>query len=301
MNETMPPYTVNCIKWILTYCNLSRIETAFPPAASHGLGWGPVQTSSVMGINAIFMFVLIMTVMVLSMRKVSDTLLIVIGSCFWIVGGTSMYILWTTNGKIWHFVVPFFIGVAGFPFITPSNRSLFTLAVASIPELEGAQASMQSVLSMAASLAGIITPSLVAIFVLRDPNDVDSGPDNHELTLGALYVPIGSGICIVLILYQHWQNRLERKAELASGDGDTSSEKTKLVPSIARSSNRRSSVIEIEQAFSRQHEASRRHSVEVIHIAVPFENLAELEYREKLLDDKIEFENLSTIMDDDDS
>jgi hypothetical protein len=250
-----------------------------------------------MGINAIFMFTLIITVMILSMKKVSDTLLIIVGNVFWIVGGTAMYLLWTADAKIWHYVVPFFIGVAGFPFITPSNRSLFTLAVASIPELEGAQASMQAVLSMAASVAGIVTPSLVAVFVLRDPEDVDNGSDNHELTLGALYVPIGSGICISLVLYQQWLDGKKHLAEFAVGDGEVPSEKTKLVSRSARASNRRSSVIEIKQAFSRQNESARRHSVEVIHVSVPFENSDELEYRDRLWEDKKEFDHLNTIMD----
>lgn len=292
-------------KIIVTSFNISiwgfRIETAFPPAAAHGLGWGPVQTSSVMGINALFVFVLIMAVMVLSMRKVPDHLLIIIGNCLWIVGGTLMYILWTTDAEDWHFVVPFFVGVAGFPFISPSNRSIFTLAVAKVPELEGLQSSMQSVLSMAASLAGIMTPSLVAIFVLRDPNDVDSGSDNHQLTLASMYVPIGSGMCIALLLYQQWRDKRKRKVELAFDHGEVSSEKTPLVPHPARASRRRSSAIEIQNVFSVRNEVSRRFSAEVINIAVPFENLSEREYRDTLWEDKNEFETMDTIIDGDDS
>lgn len=37
-------------------CNFQLIETAFPPASAHALGWGPVQTSAVLGSNSFLMF-----------------------------------------------------------------------------------------------------------------------------------------------------------------------------------------------------------------------------------------------------
>jgi Na+/melibiose symporter-like transporter len=135
--------------------NGRSIETALPPAAAHGLGWGPVATSGVLGASSVVVFLSMMLVMYLS-GKVNDILMVAIGNMFWIVGGAGMYFLWTDGAQVWHYVVPVMIGCSGFPFIAASNRSNFTKAVASIPELEDYQAVMQAVLSMAASVAGFV-------------------------------------------------------------------------------------------------------------------------------------------------
>lgn len=130
------------------------IETALPPAASHGLGWGPVETSGVLGATSIVIFGIMMLVMVLSSKEVSDTSLVVVGNCFFAVGGICIYVYWTDGGDVLHYVIPVMIAVAGFPFIASPNRSNFTKAVMSNPSLESSQATMQAMLSMMASAAG---------------------------------------------------------------------------------------------------------------------------------------------------
>jgi Na+/melibiose symporter-like transporter len=135
--------------------NGRSIETALPPAAAHGLGWGPVSTSGVLGGSSVVIFISMTLVMYLS-GKVNDILMVATGNIIWIVGGAGMYFLWTDHAQVWHYVVPVMVSCAGFPFIEASNRSNFTKAVASIPELEDYQAVMQAVLSMASSVAGFV-------------------------------------------------------------------------------------------------------------------------------------------------
>ena len=135
---------------------LNRIETGFTPAANHALGWGPVESSGVLGSSSIVIFGCMMLVFTLSKMKVPDEGLIAIGACFWIVGGTSMYFLWVEPGVAWHFVTTVMVAVAGFPFMAPSNRSVFTKAVDSIPQLESKHGTMQALLSSIASAAGFM-------------------------------------------------------------------------------------------------------------------------------------------------
>jgi MFS family permease len=130
------------------------IETALPAAASDGLGWGPVETSGVLGGTSIVIFGLMILVMFLSSKQVSDTALVVVGNVFFAVGGICIYFFWTDIANVWHYVVPVMIAVAGFPFIASPNRSNFTKAVMSKPVLESSQATMQAMLSMMASAAG---------------------------------------------------------------------------------------------------------------------------------------------------
>jgi hypothetical protein len=146
--------TINLVlQWLFPFLSF-RIETAFAPAASDALGWGPIQTSSVLGGTSVLIFASMMVVIFLSARGVPDYLLIAIGIFGWIIGGSLMYLLWVADAPIWHFVLPVAIAVSGFPFIAASNRSTFTRAVDSKPILAEAQGSMQALLSMFASVAG---------------------------------------------------------------------------------------------------------------------------------------------------
>jgi hypothetical protein len=266
------------------------IETAFPPASAHGLGWGPVQTSSVMGANALLMFFLMMFVMFLSVKKVSDTLLVLIGSVLGMIGGLLVYYLWTYQAPAWHFVLPIIFSISGFPFIASSNRSNFTKAVKSKPELENAQSMMQAIMSMGASVGGFVAPSLVAGFVMRSPEDVEASPDQRELTPATWYVPISSALCIVGLWYQsRVAKRREKMMQEAAGAAPT--EGTGLLKRIG-SERRRSSVIEIGQEFSRKNEVNRRSSTEIMGIASPFDTSDEQEIRTQLWDDKKEWEEI---------
>ncbi|KAG7360961.1 major facilitator superfamily transporter [Nitzschia inconspicua] len=177
-------------------CNFLLIETVFPPACAHGLGWGPVQTSSVMGSNALIMLILMMFVMFLFMKKVSDTLSVMFGNIFGIVGGLLVYYLWTYQAPVWHFVLPYILSITGFPFIVSSNRSNFTKAVKSKPELANVQSTMQAIMSMTASMGGFVAPSFVAMFVMRSPEDVETSRNHRELSPAAWSIPLSSAACL---------------------------------------------------------------------------------------------------------
>jgi hypothetical protein len=123
-----------------------------------------------------------MLVFYLSSNNVKDETLVIIGSSMWCVGGFLVYFLWVAGAEAWHFVLSVFVCICGFPFIGASNRSLFTRRVDANPCLETRHAFMQSLLSMAASVAGFVTPGFVAKFVLRDPDEVDANPFHRELT-----------------------------------------------------------------------------------------------------------------------
>lgn len=88
--------------------------------------------------------------------KVHDLGLVAFGNIFWVVGGLGMYLYWQRGAPVLHFVLPVMIACTGFPFIASANRSNFTKAVAATPALEDSVALMQSILSMAASVAGFV-------------------------------------------------------------------------------------------------------------------------------------------------
>jgi hypothetical protein len=126
------------------------------PAASDALGWDTVKTSGVLGLSSIVIFVIMMVVMFLSGKGVADAILVLIGLSTWTVGGTLIYFLWIQGAPAWHFVTTVMISISGFPFVLGSNRSLFTKAVNSKPELETSQGFMQALLSMFSSVAGFV-------------------------------------------------------------------------------------------------------------------------------------------------
>jgi len=254
------------------------IETALPPVTSHSLGWGPVQASAVLGGSSIIVFGSMLFVMILSSKSVKDIVLIVIGNLLFIVGGTAIYLLWTDESHICHFVVPVMIAIAGFPFVGSPNRSSYTKTVKGKPELENSQAMMQALLSMAADVAGFITPTFVATFVIRTPEEVESSGDHRELTPLALYAPFFSTISLLGLCYKHFrkQKRTEQQQqEELAGEG------TPLVGSSTRT-RRRSSVVELEQEFSRRNEVARRSSAEMMGLCA-FDTRDEKESREKML------------------
>jgi hypothetical protein len=131
------------------------IETALAPAAADGLGWGTVETSGVLGSTSIVIAFVMIFVMVAT-KYISDIILVGVGAILWVIGGFGIYLGWTRDAPVWNYVVPVMVAVAGFPFIAASNRSTYSKSVASKPELESMQASMQAILSMAASVAGFV-------------------------------------------------------------------------------------------------------------------------------------------------
>mmetsp|Transcript_11351 Transcript_11351/g.17402 ORF Transcript_11351/g.17402 Transcript_11351/m.17402 type:complete len:526 (+) Transcript_11351:163-1740(+) len=265
------------------------IETALPPATSHSLGWGPVEASTVLGGSSVVIFGAMVLVMILSSKKVSDTVLVVIGNLLWVVGGAAIYLLWTDESLVWHFIVPVMISMSGFPFLGSPNRSNFTKSVKSKPELENSQAMMQAILSMASDVAGFLTPSFVAAFVIRTPEEVEAAGDHRELTYLALYGPI---FCILSLLclaykYRREQRRAEENQKQLAGEG------TPLVASSTRA-RRRSSVVEVQQEFSRKNEVARRSSTEMMGLCA-FDTREEKENRDKMLLDLQVLESLGEL------
>lgn len=263
---------------------LDRIETAFPPAAFDALGWGPVQTSTVLGGTSILIFANMMLVFFLSAKKVRDEILVVIGSLAWVVGGLLLYLLWVKGAKSWHFIMPIVICICGFPFIGASNRSLFTKAVTATPALEMRHSFMQAVLSMSASVAGFAAPGLVAAFVLRKPEEVDTSLDHRELNPSALYIAIGPLITIFGIVYLTMCRRQPKDMSIYNEDIEKvyMDETSKLMRDSERMRQRRSSVQVLEQKIDPHTEAYRRESITMMGIP-QFDPAEETETRKSLL------------------
>jgi hypothetical protein len=243
-----------------------------------------------MGTNALLMFFLMMFVMFLSINKVSDTLLVLVGNTLGAVGGVLVYFLWTYQAPVWHFVLPIVLSISGFPFIMSSNRSNFTIAVKSKAELENAQSMMQAIMSMGASVGGFVAPSLVAAFVMKSPEDVEASTHQRELTAAAMYVPISSAMCILALWYQSHVVQRREKATQEAADAE-SSERTELLRSSGPE-RRRSSVMEIGQEFSGQNEANRKSSAEIMGVPCPFDTIEENKIRQKLWNDKKQWDEI---------
>lgn len=239
--------------------NYMLIETAFPPAVSHGLGWGPVQTSLAMGAQAIALIVMTAVTIVLSTRyKVPDSTMIVNGNIFWVISGIMMHSLWTFRAKAWHFVLPITIGVIGFPLIGPANTSSFSKATVTDPSLEPIRARLQSVFAMMGEIANFSIPLFVGNYVLRHPTVIESGDDPHELTSFALYTPIFSGICILGFLYEKFVLHFDDEDETDESEdeeGDYVSESTTLLRHKRMSS--RHSLRSIRSMVSPKNESNR--------------------------------------------
>lgn len=275
--------------------NYQLIETSFSPAASHGLGWGPVQTSSVLGFNSITIMICTAFSMFLTSKlKVTDATMIICGHACWFVAGTMMYYYWTNLGQVWHYVVPITIAMVGFPLIGPAAQSRFSAAIVTRPELEPIQARLQAVYGMASTLANVITPLFVGHFVLRSPQDVDSGTNPHELTAFALYIPICSGICIL-----GWVcTKLFAPDEEGSDEAGELSVPTEASSLVRKKTGRRSSIVSIHSEFSVANEANRLRSSSImggshgLPLLIPFESDGEKHRREKLWEDKKHWEEM---------
>mmetsp|Transcript_24674 Transcript_24674/g.69240 ORF Transcript_24674/g.69240 Transcript_24674/m.69240 type:complete len:532 (-) Transcript_24674:1897-3492(-) len=273
------------------------IETGFAPAAKDALGWGPVETSAVLGFTSLLLMGCMIIVMYLSSKKVKDNTIISIGCICWIIGGMLMYLCWQRGSKPWHFIVPIIICVSGFPFIAPSNRAIFTKAVDSIPLLESKQGTMQAILSMFASVAGFVTPGLVATFVLRHPHEVEASSDQRELTPLALYVPILSAAVLVGLFFSDRHSnarRLEKEESLGETD-----EGTRLMAGRHHEGRSYSAVV-VQQAFNNRMEMNRRASVEVSGMGIPLLTIASEQERQDKLHEQLQEIDWSAFDDEDD-
>ena len=220
---------------------------------------GPVMTSTVLGSSSILLFACMLFVFYLAAKKTRDEILVIAGSLFWVIGGTLLYFLWSAGAKTWEFVLPVIVCICGFPFIASSNRSLFTRRVDANPTLETRHAFMQALLSMAASVAGFVTPGFVATYVLRTPEEVETSAFHRELNPVALYVVIGPLLTILGVIYVSATKPLPIVAAVDEVEEELAPDETsKLVSDPAR--RRRSSAIILEQKVDPATEANRRNS-----------------------------------------
>jgi hypothetical protein len=231
------------------------LETGLAPASSHALGWGPVQISTMFGVNAIFIFMVILVTFKLASMGITDTSLLLTGLLASIAGYLLMYIWWTWQANLWHFVSPVVLSTIAFPFMAGPTRSLFTKSVAANKHLCGHQGTLQAILSMSASVAGFAAPGLIAAFVLRTPEEVESSTDHRELTPYALFAPILSLLILLGVVYLH----LNPPVIVDEIDQDLSvGERTSLISPI--------DLITPTQ-FQPTTEAHRRHSVAIMGIS----------------------------------
>ena len=62
----------------------------------------------------------------------------------------------------------------GYPFMGPANRSAYTRAIHSRPDLADSLGVLQGLLVQAFTIGGIVGPLFVTKFILREPQEVDS-------------------------------------------------------------------------------------------------------------------------------
>ena len=201
---------------------VKRIETAFAPAAKDALGWGPVETSTVFGAVSVVIFFGMIIVFQLSAMKVGDEYLLAYGLVHGGIGYLLIYFLWTENASAWLFSVPILLGASSFPFLGAPTRSIFTKIVDSKPSLDSHHGMMQAMLSMGASVAGFVSPSLIATFVLRQPDEVEASEDGRELTPLAFFAPLLYLITLIGHIYVQYNIRKQKKSTKTENDEENS-------------------------------------------------------------------------------
>jgi len=218
--------------------NFQLIETGFAPAANDALGWGPVESSAVLGSLSLLIAANMYSVIKLSKGGISDSNLLCGGLVGSIVGYTAVCLLWIKDSPAWHFYLPILVSASSFPYMAATTRSIFTVAVNSKPALKEYQGIMQAVLSMAASVAGFTTPGVVAAYLLRSPEEVLSSSDLRELTPYSLFAPTLSFVVLLGVVYLRWSGAIDvattKDAEAKADsplDQESLSESSSLLPS----------------------------------------------------------------------
>lgn len=170
------------------------------------------------------------------------------------------------TGSVIKFAFPIMVTALAFPFTGPANQSSFNRAVFSRPELASSIGVLQSLYAQGGTVAGIVAPIFVTAFVLRQPKDITLNSP-FELTRLSWYVPISALFMIIGLLYEEFvlgKNELgllPSKPEIEIEEVPT--EKSKLMVQERSKSSRRS-IVEINQALSRQCEVGRRMSSEIL-------------------------------------
>lgn len=115
----------------------------------------------------------------------------------------------------------------------------------------------------------------MATFVIRDPEEVEAADDGRELTSLALYAPL---LCLFnllgLLFSSQWNKDVTEDdtrphEPVSKDDADRASsplnETTPLVAgSTERRQRRKSSIVELQQAFSMENEVAHRSSVVIM-------------------------------------
>ncbi|KAL7552906.1 hypothetical protein ACHAWF_016158 [Thalassiosira exigua] len=274
------------------------------PAGNHLFGWEPVQISYVAALNSSVIILAMIFQLLASLVNAPDNLLIQLGNLCFFIGGIGTYLFWKEGTSVVLFLAPMALVYFGYPWLSPANRSKYTRAVYSIPELEGSHGVMQSLLTQTFALSGFLGPTFNASFVLRTPQEIDSSSDPHELTFLAWYIPVLSSIMILVGFYEEYF--MGGKEEEVSGDAEktAATEESALVrkSSVKR---RRSSAITIDENFSTGFEVDRRLSAEVsltcqdVGVSLPFDTSEEAKFRNYLLECQKELNSLITIVEKD--
>jgi len=264
-------------------CSFQLLGVAFSPIARN-MGYNPVEISEVFAVGSAVLAIGMVLSMVVSMSNVSDTVMVSFGIGNFFISCLLMYMFWTEGAGYWQFTLPMYLMFFGYPFIGPANRSSYTKAIISNKELEGSQGVMMGLMNQAAMFAGLIAPTFIAAFVIRDQAEIDTSLNKHELTAGALFAPILSFILLACLLWHFFFTDLPTKRE-SNNDTDAISENTMLVSGAAKNSSR-SSLIAINDRFSVSSEAYRRMSVEIMGVPNPVETKYEMELNKQLLIDK---------------
>lgn len=243
------------------------IETGLAPAASHALGWTPIEVSFVMGAMSVVVFIMMAVVYSLSARKVKDNLILIAGCAISTIGYYLIWDLWRWQSSYWHFMIPVFLSTAGYPFLASPTRSLFTKAVDKSDILKNHQGSMQAVLSMFASVAGFVTPGVIAAFILQPADQVEhmSRSSYHrELSPVALFSPVMMLIVLFGNIYLYGRKEKNNTSDdnIAKSNNEMMNESTSLLesqqqtPSPSTTSRRR----RMPRRFSAKVEVHRRNS-----------------------------------------
>lgn len=252
-----------------------------------------------MSVQAIVIFLGMIVAMYASIRHITDFTMIAMGNSAFVFGGIATVVWWKReSATILQFIVSIVIVSFAYPLMGPANRSKFTRAVHSRPELEDSIGLLQSFFNQAFSIGGFISPIFVTSYVLQDKADISSH-GGHELTPWAWYVS-GSALLVILgLIYEEFilgKNELglmkSEPAEEPQEGETTAGETTRLLAGKRRSGKRRSSIVAINRTLSRQYEVDRRHSLEAAGIPNPCDTAYERELQNQLMQDKQEWEKL---------
>ena len=292
------------VQQFLMYAMFQLWMTAQSPVAANMLGWTPVEISQLSVVGSVILMTGMALMAYLSTLKITDFTFIFIGNAAMAVAGLLTYFWWRLDtASVLTFALPVLLVYFFYPFSGPANQSSYTKAVFTHPETADSVGLFQSIFTQAATIAGIVGPTFVTKFILRDPEDIDTS-SSFETTPWALYIPIASLLMIVGLFYEEFvlgKNELgllkSKPNEDAANDNDeVGPDETSNLVTDKRKKSTRQSIVEINQVFSRKYEVDRRMSTEIpingVLLVNPFETASEAKLMKKLAQGKEEWEHL---------